>query len=126
MFTGLVADVGTISSLERSDEGARLAIATGLAPEIAPGDSVSVNGVCLTATRVREGGFEAEAMNQTLAVTSLGPLGEGSRVNLELALRASDRLGGHIVQGHVDGTAEVLEVAPDGFARRIRARLREW
>ena len=85
--------------------------------EIAPGDSVAVNGVCLTATEVGGGSFAAEAMNETLSVTSLGPLGPGSRVNLELALRASDRLGGHIVQGHVDGTAEVVEVV----AGRVRA-----
>ena len=122
MFTGLIADVGTITALDRTDDGARLRIETKLAGEIAPGDSVAVNGVCLTATGVGAETFDAEAMNQTLAVSSLGPLGAGSRVNLELALRASDRLGGHIVQGHVDGTAEVIDVVPDGFARRVRVR----
>ena len=122
MFTGLIADVGKVADLDRTDDGARLRIETSLAGEIAPGDSVAVNGVCLTATEVQDGSFGAEAMNQTLSVTSLGPLAPGSRVNLELALRASDRLGGHIVQGHVDGTAEVLDIAEDGFARRVRVR----
>jgi riboflavin synthase len=122
MFTGLIADVGTVAALDRTDDGARLRIQTSLTGEIASGDSVAVNGVCLTATEVGDGTFDAEAMNETLSVTSLGPLEPGSRVNLELALRASDRLGGHIVQGHVDGTAEVAEVIPDGFARRVRVR----
>ena len=122
MFTGLIADVGTVAALDRTDDGARLRIETSLTGEIAPGDSVAVNGVCLTATEVGEGSFAAEAMNETLSVTSLGPLEQGSRVNLELALRASDRLGGHIVQGHVDGIAEVVEVVADGFARRVRVR----
>ena len=122
MFTGLIADVGTVAALDRTDVGARLRIETALAGEVARGDSVAVNGVCLTATEAGGGSFAAEAMNETLSVTSLGPLGQGSRVNLELALRASDRLGGHIVQGHVDGTAEVVGVVPDGFARRVRVR----
>jgi len=122
VFTGLIADVGTVAALDRTDVGARLRIETALAGEVARGDSVAVNGVCLTATEAGGGSFAAEAMNETLSVTSLGPLGQGSRVNLELALRASDRLGGHIVQGHVDGTAEVVGVVPDGFARRVRVR----
>ena len=123
MFTGLIADVGTIESVAAGEGGSRLRISTALATEIEPGDSVAVNGVCLTATEAGEGGFAAEAMNQTLRVSSLGPLDAGERVNLELPLRAGDRLGGHIVQGHVDGTAEVLAVEDDGFARRLRARL---
>jgi riboflavin synthase len=122
VFTGLIADVGTVVALDRAEDGSRLRIETELAGEIAAGDSVAVNGVCLTATAVGDGSFSAEAMNQTLSVTSLGSLEQGSRVNLELALRASDRLGGHIVQGHVDGTAEVVDVAADGFARRVRVR----
>lgn len=123
MFTGLVQDLGTVESLERRADGAVLQIATRLAPEIAEGDSVAVNGVCLTATAIEAGGFSAEAMNQTLTVTALGRLEEGARVNLELAMKASDRLGGHIVQGHVDGVAEVLSVEQDGFARRVRVSL---
>jgi len=123
MFTGLVQDTGAVEDVEGGAEGARLRITTGLADAIAPGDSVAVNGVCLTATASDASSFEAEAMNQTLSLTSLGPLERGDRVNLELALRAGDRLGGHIVQGHVDGTAEVEEVSEDGFSRRLRVRL---
>jgi riboflavin synthase len=98
-------------------------IATRLGSEITLGDSVAVNGVCLTATAVDDAGFETEAMNQTLRVTALDAIEPGSRVNLELAMRASDRLGGHIVQGHVDGVGEVLETREDGFARRLRVAL---
>jgi riboflavin synthase len=123
MFTGLIQDVGSVAEVEKSDDGARLRINTRLAGELEPGDSIAVNGVCLTATQADRAGFEAEAMNQTLSVTSLGPLVAGDRVNLELAMRAGDRFGGHFVQGHVDGTAEVLEVDGDGFAQRLRARL---
>jgi riboflavin synthase len=123
MFTGLVEDIGTVESLQSGDEGARLRIATQLAGEIGDGDSVAVNGVCLTATAVDAGGFETEAMNQTLSVTSLGGLGEGGRVNLELAMKASARLGGHIVQGHADGIGTVVSIEQDGFARRLRVGL---
>jgi riboflavin synthase len=123
MFTGLIEDIGTVESVEVGADGARLRIATRLGPEIATGDSVSVNGICLTATAVDSGGFEAEAMNQTLDVTALGSLKPSARVNLELAMKASDRLGGHIVQGHADGVAEVLSIEEDGFARRLRVAL---
>ncbi|HEV7400695.1 MAG TPA: riboflavin synthase [Solirubrobacterales bacterium] len=123
MFTGLVEDIGSVKSVEAGGEGTRLRIVTRLGTEIATGDSVSVNGVCLTATKVEGAGFETEAMNQTLDVTALGGLEAGSRVNLELAMKASDRLGGHIVQGHADGVAEVLSVEDDGFARRLRVGL---
>jgi riboflavin synthase len=123
MFTGLVQDVGTVESVAGDADGARLRIATGLAAEMASGDSVAVDGVCLTATAVDGAGFETEAMNQTLAVTALAGLKAGRRVNLELAMKASDRLGGHIVQGHADGVAELLSASEDGFARRLRIDL---
>jgi riboflavin synthase len=123
VFTGLIQDVGTIESVEVNADGARLRIVTSLAGEIEPGDSVAVNGVCLTAAGVNDASFETEAMNQTLEVTALGGLEAGSRVNLELAMKASDRLGGHIVQGHVDGLGEVSSVEEDGFARRVRCKL---
>lgn len=123
MFTGLIADIGTVEALDATGDGARLRIATALAPEISVGDSVAVNGVCLTATDADAGAFSAEAMNETLSRSSLGPLRPGSRVNLELALRAADRLGGHIVQGHVDGSGEVRSLVEDGFARRLRLGL---
>jgi riboflavin synthase len=123
MFTGLIQDIGKVESVESGAEGARLRIATSLGAEIAPGDSVAVEGICLTATSADTDGFEAEAMNQTLDVTSLGDLNASDQVNLELAMKASDRLGGHIVQGHVDGVGEVASIAEDGFARRLRVSL---
>jgi riboflavin synthase len=123
MFTGLIQDVGGIDSVDAGADGARLRIATGLGSEIQPGDSVAVNGVCLTASAANAGGFSTEAMNQTLRVTALGGVQAGEMVNLELAMRASDRLGGHIVQGHVDGVGEVASVEDDGFARRLRVLL---
>ncbi len=123
MFTGLIEDVGTVRELQAGEDGTTLRIDTSLGAELASGDSVAVNGVCLTATAADPEGFSAEAMNQSLRVTSLGALAEGDRVNLELAVRAGDRLGGHIVQGHVDGTAEVVEATEDGFAKLLRLRL---
>jgi riboflavin synthase len=123
MFTGLVQDIGRVESVDSGADGARLRIATRLGPEIATGDSVAVNGVCLTATAVDPNGFEIEAMNQTLEVTALGDLEAGSDVNLELAMKASDRLGGHIVQGHADGVGKVASLEEDGFARRLRVSL---
>jgi riboflavin synthase len=122
MFTGLVQDLGTIEELDRHENGARLTISASLAVELREGDSVAVNGVCLTATAVRDHRFRADAMNETLERSTLGSLRPGAQVNLELPLRASDRLGGHIVQGHVDGIGEVAETAADGIARRIRVR----
>lgn len=123
MFTGLIEDVGTIESVDHGTEGARLRIASRLAADLVLGDSIAVNGCCLTATAADATGFETEAMNQTLEVTALDSVGEGSRVNLELAMRADDRLGGHIVQGHVDGVGTVLSTEDDGFARRVRVEL---
>jgi len=123
VFTGLIQDVGVVESLQSDGDGARLRIATSLGPRIGLGDSVAVDGVCLTATAADAEGFETEAMNQTLEVTALGAVAAGGRVNLELAMQASDRLGGHIVQGHVDGVGAVESVAADGFARRLRIAL---
>jgi riboflavin synthase len=123
MFTGLIQDVGEVAELDSGADGARLRIETELGPEIGLGDSVAVNGACLTAVAADERGFETEAMNQTLAVTALRGLATGDRVNLELAMRADERLGGHIVQGHVDGVAAVASVVEDGFARRVRVTL---
>ena len=123
VFTGLIQDMGSVEAVESGDDGATLRIATPLGGELAEGDSVAVDGVCLTATEVSADGFAAEAMNQTLKLTSLGDLEPGERVNLELAVRASDRLGGHMLQGHVDGVGEVVSVEQDGFARRLRVRL---
>jgi len=117
MFTGLVSELGVISSFERDGQGAQVEVATALAGELSEGDSVAVNGVCLTATVVGPGVFRAHAMRATLQRTALDALQVGSRVNLELPLRAEDRLGGHVVQGHVDGTASVRAVREEGFSR---------
>jgi riboflavin synthase len=117
MFTGLIADLGSVESVEADAEGATLSIRTRLAGELAEGDSVAVNGVCLTATAVSDAGFRTQAMNETLRRSSLGALGPGQDVNLELALRAGDRLGGHVVQGHVDGTGTVSAIREEGFSR---------
>lgn len=125
MFSGLVADLGRVEAIDSGDDGARLSLVTGLAGQIEPGDSVAVNGVCLTATEVTANGFSADAMTQTLNLTSLGDLTGGTRVNLELALRADQRLGGHIVQGHVDGVGRVLSLSEEGFSLRVRVGLPE-
>lgn len=110
MFTGLVQDLGTIEGIDRQAESAVIRIKTSLAPKIALGDSISVDGVCLTATSVDAGSFTADVMIQTLKVTSLRVINAESRVNLELARAVDERLGGHIVQGHVDGVGEVISL----------------
>jgi riboflavin synthase len=123
VFTGLIEDLGTVESLERTADGARLRISSRLAVELSLGDSIAVNGCCLTATAVDGEGFETEAMNQTLEVTALASIEAASKVNLELAMKVGERLGGHIVQGHVDGVGTVSSVEDDGFARRLRVDL---
>jgi riboflavin synthase len=120
MFTGLVQGLGRVVAVDRGEAGARIRIETPLVSELAPGDSIAVNGVCLSAAALANGSFAADAMNETLSRSSLGDLAPGATVNLELPLRASDRLGGHVVQGHVDGVGTIVEVAEDGFARRVR------
>jgi riboflavin synthase len=120
MFTGLISERGRVATLERSDEGARLRVRAALSAELADGDSVAVNGVCLTARDSSRDGFSADVMGETLRRSSLGPLIAGDEVNLELPLRAGDRLGGHVVQGHVDGVGTVESAEDDGFARLVR------
>jgi riboflavin synthase len=120
VFTGLVMDLGEVGAVERTDDGVRLSVRTTLTSEVSPGDSVAVNGVCLTAVDVKDETFAADVMNETLNRSSLGAAGEGARVNVELPLRPADRLGGHVVQGHVDGIGTVARVEVDGFARRVR------
>jgi riboflavin synthase len=119
MFTGLIQDLGRIAQARGSADGVRLTVDAALAGQLQEGDSVAVNGVCLTATEVSDGAFVAEVMNETLAHSSLRDAAAGTAVNLELPLRATDRLGGHVVQGHVDGVGTVAAVCPDGFAQRI-------
>jgi riboflavin synthase len=117
VFTGLVQDLGTVTGVDATGDGVTLAVRTRLAGELTEGDSIAVDGVCLTATAIADGGFRAEVMHETLRRSSLGAAAQGSGVNLELPLRASDRLGGHIVQGHVDGLGSVRDARDDGFAR---------
>ncbi len=112
MFTGLVADKAKVISISRGSESAVIQIESVLVSEIKVGDSVSINGTCLTAIELSSNTFKADVMIQTLKVTSLGKLSEGDFINLELATRADSRLGGHIVQGHVDGVGSVIENSP--------------
>jgi riboflavin synthase len=116
VFTGLVAAKGVVRTL---NDG-RLEVETELAGELAPGDSIAVNGVCLTAVERAGGSFAADVMPETLRSTSLEPLAEGDEVNLELPLRAGDRLGGHVMQGHVDGTGTVESATRDGNSLVVR------
>ena len=111
MFTGLVIATGAVSAFE----GGHLRVEAQL--DLADGDSVAVNGVCLTATEVSDSAFAADVVEETMSRSSLGGLSTGDLVNLELPLRASDRLGGHIVQGHVDGVGTVESLADDGVLR---------
>jgi riboflavin synthase len=119
VFTGLVADLGTVAALEATGDGVRLRVRSALAGELREGDSVAVNGVCLTATQVGDGQFAADVMHETLRRSSLAAVADGAQVNLELPLRAADRLGGHVVQGHVDGVGAVRDAVADGFARVV-------
>ena len=113
MFTGLIAELGRITAIDKGESSAVFTIAApGLISQIALGDSVAVNGVCLTATSITGDSFTADVMVQTLAVTSLSQLAVGSPVNLELAALLNTRMGGHMVQGHVDGVATVVGLTP--------------
>jgi riboflavin synthase len=119
MFTGLVEDLGTVAAVDATGDGVRLTLESRLARELGEGDSIAVNGVCLTAVGICGDRFGADVMHETLRRSSLGEVAAGSRVNLELALRADARLGGHMMQGHVDGVGAVAAVHPDGFARIV-------
>ena len=112
MFTGLVQDVGTVLNIKAGVESSVLKVKTKLAAELNIGDSISLNGVCLTAVEVTADTFSADVMIQTLKLSNLGQLKVGGNVNTELATRADARLGGHIVQGHVDGVGEVVSSTP--------------
>ena len=114
MFTGLIEVVGTIAGLETTTSGFRIRIRTPLASELAAGDSLAVNGVCLTVTAVDKGLVHAEIGPETARVTALGSLRHEQRVNLERSMRVDSRIGGHFVQGHIDGTGVIDEIRPDG------------
>ena len=118
MFTGLVDDIGTIDRIAATDAGLELRIRCRY-NDLADGESIAVNGACLTVRERAAGSFTCAAVHTTLAVTTIGAWTRGQRVNLERALRASDRLGGHIVQGHVDGVARVARTQMDGDALLI-------
>jgi riboflavin synthase len=120
MFTGLVETTARVRRVDPEADGVRLEVETPLAAELEQGDSIAVNGVCLTAVDPGEDGFKADVMAETLRRSSLGPLSAGDSVNVELPLRAGDRLGGHMVQGHVDGTGTVESTRDEGFARLVR------
>jgi riboflavin synthase len=116
MFTGLVQRLGTLSSLSRSGSGAALAVAlpTPWPDPLVLGESIAVQGACLTVSRILPGGFIADVLEETLDCTALGALRSGARLNLERALAVGDRLGGHIVQGHVDALGRVVSIRPRG------------
>ncbi len=122
MFTGLVEDLGTVEAVDATPDGVRLTVRSRLAPEVRPGDSVAVNGVCLTAVEPTAETFGFDVMNESLRRSALGGIVGGSSVNLELAMRADARLGGHIVQGHVDGVGEIAGVREDGFSRVVTVK----
>jgi riboflavin synthase len=122
MFTGIIEGVGRIAALEPRGGDVRLRVAVGTLPfdAVQLGESIAVNGVCLTVIDFDAGSFAADASNETLALTTLGKLAIGAQVNLERAMRPTDRLGGHLVSGHVDGIGRVLAVVEDARAQRWR------
>ena len=120
MFTGIVGEMGTIEAISATPDGARIRLsAPGTAPGCAIGDSVALDGCCLTVVSSGDGALEFDAVAETLRRTTLGHLRPGDRVNVEAAMRMGDRLGGHWVQGHVDGVGEVTAVEPDGDGVRV-------
>jgi len=124
MFTGIITDIGTIAALDRNDAGARLRIDTAFDMDsVDIGASIACSGVCLTVVEKVTGQFTVEVSNETLDVTTLGDWRKGSRINLERALRLGDELGGHIVSGHVDACAELVDAKPDGDSLRLRIRV---
>ena len=122
MFTGIVEAVGEVAAVSPLPGGVRLRVATRLAGELSAGDSVAVNGVCLTAVRSDGAAFEADVSPQTLRVTALGAVAAGAAVNLERPLTPTSRLGGHFVLGHVDGVGRIDEIRPEQDFRRVAVR----
>jgi riboflavin synthase len=124
MFTGIIEELGTVASLEVLEDSIRLGIKASLVREdLAQGESVSVNGVCLTAAEVTPAGFIADVMLETLNRSSLSGIAEGERVNLERAMSGAGRFGGHVVQGHVDGVAEIISREPSANWEVVKVRI---
>ena len=119
MFTGLICDIGTIDSVDKTDAGFRFTISALFASDLVMGESVAVNGVCLTVVEFSKNGFSADVIPSTLETTTLGRLNVGGKVNLERALKVGDRLGGHFVQGHVDGVGKVISVVNNDSGQRL-------
>ena len=120
MFTGLVQELGSVAEVVSRDGATRIRVEAALAGELSEGDSVAVNGVCLTAVEPGSGHFMADLSAETVQRSALGTLAPGERVNLELPLRPADRLGGHIVQGHVDGVGRLVSATDQGTSRDVR------
>jgi riboflavin synthase len=124
MFTGIVAELGEVAGVEHHGDAARLTI-RGSTEGVVPGESIAVNGVCLTVTGILDGTFSADVMGETLSRSGLGALAPGDPVNLERSVRLADRLGGHLMQGHVDATAAVISRTPAGHWDQVRIGLPE-
>ncbi len=122
MFTGIVAELGEVAGVEQRGDAARLTI-RGSTEGVSPGESIAVNGVCLTVTGILDGTFTADVMGETLDRSSLGTLTPGAPVNLERSIRLADRLGGHLVQGHVDGTGTIISRSPAEHWDQVRISL---
>jgi riboflavin synthase len=125
MFTGIVEDLGAIEDIAELTDAARLTVVGAVLDGLTGGESIAVNGVCLTVAEIHESGFTADVMQETLRRTSLGKLSAGDRVNLERSVTPTTRLGGHIVQGHVDGVATVLAIRPSEHWREVDLELPE-
>ncbi|HEX2421131.1 MAG TPA: riboflavin synthase [Acidimicrobiia bacterium] len=119
MFTGIIESLGTVREVAGTDQGRRLVVEADLAPELEAGDSISVNGVCLTVTDQVDSSFGLDVVTETLRRTNLGSLLVGDRVNLERPVRVDGRLDGHVVQGHVDTFGAVSSITPEGVGRRV-------
>jgi len=122
MFTGIVAELGEVAAIEYRGDAARLTI-RGSTDDVSPGESVAVNGVCLTVTGIIDGTFTADVMGETLDRSGLGALIPGAPVNLERSVRLADRLGGHLVQGHVDATGAIISRSPSAHWDQVRISL---
>jgi riboflavin synthase len=122
MFTGIVAELGEVAGIEQRGDAARLTI-RGSTEGVSPGESIAVNGVCLTVTGILDGTFTADVMGETLDRSGLGALRAGAPVNLERSVRLADRLGGHLVQGHVDGTGTIISRSPADHWDQVRIGL---